>query len=446
VKLLRSFSVRAQKNVVYLNGYATCANIIVIGYCSYDKDKLKEYTAGIFLFVYIPSLRESLPKGRCIFVISCYMGRGRKRSLIMKIRLVLCLVLSVVATAAFAQTEADFGVTLNDAGDGVVITKYTGKTLAVRIPATLQGVPVKEIGKNAFSRHNGTGGITSAVIPAGVTKIEERAFYSQQKLASVTIPDSVAVIGAEAFYECSALTGIALPKNLTVIEKDTFARCENLASVTMPEGLTEIRGSDFFGAFGSCYKLASIKIPNSVTVIGSRAFKNCSVLASVTLGTGIDVIGKNAFENCPALTVVTIPATVEIIGGIGMAFTNCPKLNLATQALIKKLTGKQDELLAGNWNLAEGQGDTNIRYMNLRIDGTGSAGRDYNINSATWESGNGRFYLTVEYSSSIYSGTYNVSEQPHTITLTENGVNILKYEKRDGKVSDDDDDGDDDDW
>jgi len=55
-----------------------------------------------------------------------------------------------VATA-FGQTAADFNVALTEDGKGVVITQYTGKAARVRIPSSIQNMPVKEIGPYAFN-------------------------------------------------------------------------------------------------------------------------------------------------------------------------------------------------------------------------------------------------------------------------------------------------------
>jgi hypothetical protein len=247
--------------------------------------------------------------------------------------------LILLAATAFAQTEADFGVTLTEDGTGVVITTYTGKILAVRIPATIQGMPVKEIGYRAFAYFASTDGITSVIIPAGVTKIGQEAFNLQTKLASVTIPDSIAEIGSRAFENCFILVSVVLPKSLTVLKSDTFRGCGSLTSVILPEGLTEIESDAFVG----CEKLASIKIPNSVTTIGSEAFQVCRALTSVTIGSGIENIGSNAFAYCSSLTTVTIPATVEKVtfndgtnGNYG-AFSGCLKLTLASQAALKRV-------------------------------------------------------------------------------------------------------------
>jgi len=97
------------------------------------------------------------------------------------------LVCTVLCAAAFAQSEDDFSVTLNDAGDGAVITKYSGKGGSLTIPATIQGFPVKQIGDRAFYDKR----LTSVVIPEGVRQIGREAFGNNRGLTSVTIPSTV---------------------------------------------------------------------------------------------------------------------------------------------------------------------------------------------------------------------------------------------------------------
>jgi len=53
-------------------------------------------------------------------------------------------------TTSSAQTENDFSVILKDDSTGVVITKYNGNAATLKIPATIQGMPVMEIGEDAF--------------------------------------------------------------------------------------------------------------------------------------------------------------------------------------------------------------------------------------------------------------------------------------------------------
>ena len=64
------------------------------------------------------------------------------------------------------------------------------------------GVAVKCLDKSA----------ASVEIPAGVTKIGNRAFYGCKALASVVIPESVTEIGGWAFKDCTALASVEIPE------------------------------------------------------------------------------------------------------------------------------------------------------------------------------------------------------------------------------------------
>ena len=53
-----------------------------------------------------------------------------------------------------------------------------------------------------------SGDDTHFVIPNGVTRIGEKAFFWCESLTSITIPDSVTHIGDSAFYLCESLKSI----------------------------------------------------------------------------------------------------------------------------------------------------------------------------------------------------------------------------------------------
>jgi hypothetical protein len=307
----------------------------------------------------------------------------------------------------FAQTEADFNVGLTADGRGVVINGYTGTATNVRIPATIEDMPVREIGNNAFK---GKKTITAVTFPAGLVKIGNAAFHGCFGLTTIVIPDSVIEIGENAFandHGKMQLTTVTLPKNLATAGEYIFAGCTALKTVTIPEGITVIGA----GMFAGCETLTTMKIPNSVTTIGRNAFgraserwhqsfrdirssgivsitlsdsitaipsglfegcdkltsivipegvteiksedrykvsgftgpfEGCTALASITLPSTIKKIGHDAFKRCSALTTVTIPDSVEVIeftvsSKEPTAFVGCSKLNLRSQASIKKV-------------------------------------------------------------------------------------------------------------
>jgi hypothetical protein len=289
---------------------------------------------------------------------------------------IVCGMLAVLLTCAtaaglFAQTEADFDVTLTEDGEGVVITQYTGSATVVKIPDTIQGMPVKEIGEKAFAfdppyRRNetdrritavtlpaglikignyafGRSKLTSVVIPSGVTEIANAIFDNCESLASVSLPDTVTRIGSSAFSGCAALRSITLPPNLAYLGSSAFS-FSGLTSVTIPGTLGEWvedngydEGEAIKNCFDGCSSLTTVIIGEGITQIGSQVFNKCKALTSVTLPSTIQKIGRQAFQDCSALTTITIPNSVEKIEFKDYVFDGCSKILLATQARLKKL-------------------------------------------------------------------------------------------------------------
>jgi hypothetical protein len=270
------------------------------------------------------------------------------------------LALVLVSALVCAQSAADFNVELTEDGEGVVITGYTGKVTAVRIPSTIEGFPVKAIGEGVFKVLGPDDLIavgilygkevlakydplmlTSISLPAGLEYIGKNAFAYQSKLTSVTIPDSVTEIGEGAFMGCSALASVTLPKGLTALNYRVFAST-GLTALPNLGSITDIGAA----AFLSCKKLTTVVIPEGVTEIEVGAFADCSALISVSLPSTIQAMGDGVFHDCSALTTVTIPDSVKLIKAGGSEyqyispkeiFSGCPKLNLATQARFRKM-------------------------------------------------------------------------------------------------------------
>ena len=68
-------------------------------------------------------------------------------------------------------------------------------------------------------------------------------------------------------------------------------------------------------AFNNVVNAESIRIPNSVTSIGSYAFAGCEKLKEINIPEGVPSIEMVAFKGCKSLTSVVIPSTVTIIYG-----------------------------------------------------------------------------------------------------------------------------------
>jgi hypothetical protein len=205
-------------------------------------------------------------------------------------------------TTVYTQTdvtEADFSVRLTSDNAGAVIIRYNGTATIVRIPTTIQGFPVREIGDVCFM-NNKT--ITSVIIPEGVTIIQG---------SSVIEMGSARPVGA-------------------------FMSCEKLSQVTLPSTLRKIGNYAFNDT-----ALHSIIIPEGVTEIGYCAFYYCRTLTSVTLPSTIERIGMFAFAST-ALNTVTIPDSVQSIVFLSNALNERnnafagTSLNLLSQAALRR--------------------------------------------------------------------------------------------------------------
>ena len=210
---------------------------------------------------------------------------------------------------------------LSEDEDYYIVTGYDGTANAVDIPAEIYGVPVKEIGANAFKNNTG---LTDVSILRGITTISDGAFEGCTSLDSA-LPETVTRIGSRAFFG-SGLTALVLPEGLEFIGADAFDSCESLASVSWNSSSCEVENAIFSGckaltrinigsapseipanAFKNCSAITEILIPETITKINAGAFNGCTSLADVSLHGKITNVGLGAFEGCTSLESITLP-------------------------------------------------------------------------------------------------------------------------------------------
>ena len=219
--------------------------------------------------------------------------------------------------------------------------------------------------------------VKKVVISKGITGIGSFVFSNCTNLTSVTIGNSVTNIGTGAFEYCERLTSIRIPSSVTNIGYCAFMFCTKLSSITIPDSVTSIGDTAFsntayyndennweqgalyinnhlidarkfdmetgeFGcevegayiikqgtktiadcSFGTCEKLTSVILPNSVTSIGDEAFCGCGFI-SFTIPNGVKTIGYQAFTDCRSLVSITIPNSVTALSNC--VFTFCKSL------------------------------------------------------------------------------------------------------------------------
>ena len=181
-----------------------------------------------------------------------------------------------------------------------------------------------DIQDGVLVKYKGPGG--DVVIPDGVTRIGQNAFYYCQSLITVTIPSSVTIIEDDAFNLCTSLTKVTIPNSVTEIGSAAFAKCTSLTSVKIPSSVTAIGWS----IFHSCSNLTNVTIPSSIAHIEPYSFYKCSSLTSITIPDSVTSIWDCAFAYCQNLTSITIPSSVS---GFGLnIFVGCPNLTIYCEA------------------------------------------------------------------------------------------------------------------
>lgn len=219
-----------------------------------------------------------------------------------------------------------------------------------------------EISEGAFW---GCNGLTSIVLPKGITTIGEKAFYGCWSLHYVYIPETANSIAADAFSgtwplifadEGSIAQGFAqangFPNStssyndaivirsgelsngilwsyttdgtLTVSgsgEIEDFTTSSHapwyqyiyigLKKIIISEGITHI-GQESFAHFDN---LESVTLPSTLKSIGKNAFYSCDNLKRLVLPDGFAGLGENSLYGCSSLTELVIPSSMYSIGG-----------------------------------------------------------------------------------------------------------------------------------
>lgn len=163
------------------------------------------------------------------------------------------------------------------------------------------------------------------------------AFQYTGNLGDVVLPDNLGRLGQYTF-RYSGIRSVVIPASYVYNSSDsyTFADCANLTSVEFKTPEKARSSMQTTGnMFSNCVNLASVTLPNDITVIGSSSFMGCTSLAEMTLPETVVTINSSAFNGCANLAsinrkegdaagTVNLPVKVKSIGG--NAFYNCSKI------------------------------------------------------------------------------------------------------------------------
>lgn len=187
-----------------------------------------------------------------------------------------------------------------------------------------------EIPEYGMSRQNSKlGFLHKVVLPEGVTKIGDYAFYNTY-LEEVNVPSTVETIGEYAFHSTN-IADIVLPNSVLTMGRSCFSNCYRLKHASISNQIKEIPNY----AFANCYQLTNNPMHEGITSIGDRAFSECRSLCTASNGelivpSKVTFIGQYAFSNCDAVTSVELPTaiyTLRFYYDNYPMFYNCDNIN-----------------------------------------------------------------------------------------------------------------------
>lgn len=305
-------------------------------------------------------------------------------------------------TFAYCRNLSD--VTISEGVSGIGPYTFSGcSSLAdIDIPGT-----VKNISSYAFMNCSA---LTGVRIPEGVTTVQSSAFYGCSSLQSVSIPSSLEVLGTPTpsanisqspFFECSNLTAIqvasqngnfcfedgilynkdktelyfctnakagtsfAVPDHVEKIWNGAFSGCSKMASLKIPASVTSMKDNEVFETSMFCPGLSGIEVdagnPNYCSQDGVLYSKDKTTLemyppkkagSSFIVPDGVKTIGKIAFRRS-AVKNITFPKSVETIGSqvfLETVLTSItvlnPSCNISPEAYIG-FAGDYDTIIYG---------------------------------------------------------------------------------------------------
>ncbi len=210
----------------------------------------------------------------------------------------------------------------------VRLTEYFGDYQTIVIPATIDDMPVEEIGEQLFYYDSNwyTIYISRLTIPDSVTMIYPEAFEGCEigkVLFSGTHEQWNAMdiaYGNDALSDTSVVYGAVREGKFGqydyyVMKEDTicvyyYHNYDEASNAVIPatiEGMpvTEIAG----GAFEGDTLLYSVVIPEGVTTIGYNSFDNCTNLRAVVLPGTLTNLDHGAFDGCKNLSHIFFTGT-----------------------------------------------------------------------------------------------------------------------------------------
>ena len=157
----------------------------------------------------------------------------------------------------------------------------------------------------------------SYVVPETVKTIKEYAFSNSYYLEQIDI-STADILERGTFYASRILQTVKLPETVSQMGTAIFSGCYELKHVTLPAGITKIEAC----TFTDCTFLQEVSFPSGIVEIGDYAFTGCISMKEFAVPIGTVKLGKEVFQNCYAMEQLYLPNTITEITSLGEEVKN----------------------------------------------------------------------------------------------------------------------------
>lgn len=221
----------------------------------------------------------------------------------MKMRKILCVLLSICAAAAVQTAAAETAGTVSRTETAELAEAGTyGNTIHWQLEDGVLTISPEAESDKAIA------------MPAGKKREDyDWSAYAEQ-ITKVVISGKVSSVGDYAFQGCEKLESVELSDSVTTIGKFSFAGCTGAVSLSLGPSVGTVNAS----AFQGCTKLEALTLTGTLGTLDGAMLEGCAALKSVTLaGTEaapLALKAGTAFRNCPSLEKITISGPFASLG------------------------------------------------------------------------------------------------------------------------------------
>lgn len=172
-------------------------------------------------------------------------------------------------------------------------------------------------GQTIYYRTLDNGNFEVAVTFKGANFSSANGEYS----GKITIPKKVkyqghnyrvTAIEPDAFRDCPQLKSVKIPPSVSSIGSSAFRNCIGVFSISLPQQLNSIEDHTFDG----CRKLEQIDIPQSIKRIGRFAFRDCQRISSLFLPASALEFYSNSVNGCSMMRSINVDSMNPVFSSV----------------------------------------------------------------------------------------------------------------------------------